>query len=545
MDATKKLRKLFAAGYQLTPEAYKELISHQNSSDIVNQIIFSKIEKAILSLEDIIDFFGKNESESKPLTTNEDELSDIVIEERISAPKEVEESSSEPLTQINDIKIHETSEQKEKEIFETEKIQEFPRPRKEILTPDLEIIQNPQPTNTPMSAHIFQQYFESRYEQISSMFMKRRDIPNKVSSSVISSRKSKEEMSLIALVNSVQKTKKGNIILKLEDQEGSVTALVSQSKTDLINKADFVLEDSILCFMGTWYNDLLIINDIFWPDVPFNHKPNRAYEEVLSLFISDIHVGSKKFAKELFLKVIKFLNGELESSAFNNVGKSVKYLFVGGDVVDGVGIYPKQEDDLSIESIHLQYLLAAEFFEQIRNDIEIIIIPGNHDGARAAEPQTPISKDFAQELYDLDNVHLLGSPAYVKAHNVEIMMSHGNSILDINAAIPAIPHETSIPAMIEMLKNRHLVPIYGKRTSIAPEPVDQLVISRVPDIFQTGHTHIAGDADYQKVTLINSGTFQYQTSYQKSMNINPTTGITYVVNLESLQRTQLDFKTMN
>ncbi len=129
----------------------------------------------------------------------------------------------------------------------------------------------------------------------------------------------------------------------------------------------------------------------------------------------------------------------------------------------------------------------------------------------------------------------------MKAHGVEILMSHGNSIMDINAAIPAIHHETSMPAMVEMLKNRHLVPIYGKRTSVAPEQVDQLVITKIPDIFQTGHTHIAGDELYKGVTLINSGTFQYQTSYQKSMNINPTTGKTYLINLKSLDRSIIDF----
>ncbi len=120
-------------------------------------------------------------------------------------------------------------------------------------------------------------------------------------------------------------------------------------------------------------------------------------------------------------------------------------------------------------------------------------------------------------------------------------MSHGNSIMDINSAIPAIPHETSMPAMVEMLKNRHLVPIYGKRTPIVPDSVDQLVIKKIPDIFQTGHTHLAGDETYKGVTLINSGTFQFQTSYQKSMNINPTTGQTYVINLKNLQRTVVDF----
>ena len=87
--------------------------------------------------------------------------------------------------------------------------------------------------------------------------------------------------------------------------------------------------------------------------------------------------------------------------------------------------------------------------------------------------------------------------------------------------------------------------IYGRRTPIAPESEDRLFISRIPDIFQTGHTHIAGDETYKGVTLLNSGTFQYQTSYQRSMNINPTTGQTYIINLKLLQRTQVDFHKMS
>ena len=352
----------------------------------------------------------------------------------------------------------------------------------------------------------------------------------------------KEKVSLIAMVTKIQKTIKGNVIVDLEDLSGSITSLIHISNPDLVQKSQFVLEDSVLCFVGDWRKGVLNVRDILWPDIPFTHKPNFAYEEVLALHISDIHVGSRKFAGNLFYRVINLLNGKLENEKYNEIGRKIKYLFVAGDIVDGVGVYPGQLEDLVIDNLQMQYHLATEYFNQIRTDVEIIIIPGNHDGARYAEPQTPIQKEFAQDLDELDNVHLLGSPCYLKAHNVEVMLNHGNSIPDINAAIPAIPHETSIPAMVEMLKNRHLVPIYGKRTPIAPALTDQLIITRIPDIFHTGHTHIAGDDKYKGVLLINSGTFQYQTSYQKSMNINPTTGLTYIVNLKNLQRTKINFQ---
>jgi DNA polymerase II small subunit len=516
MDTPKKLRKLIAEGYQLTPEAYSFLVSLEHSDLVIEEILAAKIDKIILSLEDIknIQQNGKSQElspEIEEATNTEDEV----------PPKPPSDTS--------------------KKIVKKEEKPTTISSRKEKTSSDLQIIYQPDGRRSPASAQSFINYFESRFDLISSFFTRRKDIKNRVTTNHLDAKASRDKVSFIAMVSSKHKTRKGNVILELEDKNGSITGLIMNSNVDLVQKAEFILEDSVLCFLGKWNKEILNVNDVLWPDIPFNHRPHRSPEHVLALFISDIHVGSKHFAGEIFLRLIKFINGQLESEKYNQIGENIKYVFVGGDVVDGVGVYPGQAEDLLLENIQLQYLLAAEYFEQIRSDVEIIIIPGNHDAARSAEPQTPIQKEFAPELHQLDNVHLLGSPAYLKAHNVEILMSHGNSIMDINAAIPAIHHETSMPAMVEMLKNRHLVPIYGKRTSIAPEQVDQLVISKIPDIFQTGHTHIAGDELYKGVTLINSGTFQYQTSYQRSMNINPTTGKTYLINLKSLDRSFLDF----
>ncbi|MHA2357154.1 MAG: metallophosphoesterase [Candidatus Heimdallarchaeaceae archaeon] len=531
MESSNQLRRLFAAGYQLSPEAFSLLNSIGNSDQIIEQILALKPDKLILSLEDVNQIIKQ--------IMGEEDIEELPAEQDTRKEETIVEDSS------SDIKTEKKKVEKKK--IEKKKVEKIPEThiRDEQILADLKVISSPIIKKSKLSVTDFRRYFESRYDLISDFFTKRRDITNKVNTEYLKSLKTKETVSLIGIVTSKQKTRKGNIILELEDKNGSVTGLIMSSNTDLIHTAEFILEDSVLCFVGNWSKDLLGITDVFWPDIPYNHKPNHSYEEVLALFISDIHIGSGNFAGELFLRLINFVNGNLESEKYNEVGKKIKYLFVGGDVVDGVGVYPGQIDDLLLDNIYLQYLLAAEYFEQIRSDVEIVIIPGNHDGARAAEPQTPIQKEFAPELYKLDNVHLLGSPSYLKAHNVEILMSHGNSIMDINSAIPAIPHETSMPAMVEMLKNRHLVPIYGKRTSIVPDSVDQLVITKIPDIFQTGHTHIAGDEIYKGVTLINSGTFQYQTIYQKNMNINPTTGVTYIINLKNLQRTMIDFNTIS
>ena len=522
MDSSKQLSKLILAGYQLTPEAYSYIVSLDNIEEIVEQILSSKIQTVILSLQDI----KKISEQLEPKKSN-----NIIIAKE---PKKAKD-------------IAEKKESKIQESYTMEKKTQKTRPRKEKYVTDLEIISSPKISKSAGTIDDFHKYFESRFLNISKMFLNRQYVENRVSISSLHPNKSKDGVSLVAMVLSKRKTSRGNYILELDDQNDKITAIISSSSKnfELIKKAKNILEDTVLCFSGDWkgFGDKskLEIKDVYWPDIPYDRKANKSYEDAFALFISDIHVGSKKFAENLFSRLINFLNGKLESKKWNEAGERVKYLFVAGDVVDGVGIYPGQEEDLIQENIHLQYLLSAAFFEKIRSDVEIIIIPGNHDAARAAEPQTPIQKEFAPELYALDNVHLLGSPAYVKAHNVEVLMSHGNSILDINSAIVDISHETSVPAMIEMLRNRHLVPVYGKRTSIAPESFDQLVISRIPDIFHTGHTHISGDENYRGVTLINSGTFQFQTDYQKSMNINPTTGKTCIVNLQTLDRTRIDF----
>jgi DNA polymerase II small subunit len=95
--------------------------------------------------------------------------------------------------------------------------------------------------------------------------------------------------------------------------------------------------------------------------------------------------------------------------------------------------------------------------------------------------------------------------------------------------------------MVEMLKRRHLSPIYGSRVSIAPEKQDHFVISQVPDILHCGHVHTVGVEWYKNVLLINSGTWQSQTEFQKRVNVVPSPAQVPVVDLMTLKTTILKF----
>ena len=112
---------------------------------------------------------------------------------------------------------------------------------------------------------------------------------------------------------------------------------------------------------------------------------------------------------------------------------------------------------------------------------------------------------------------------------------------DLVSAIPSMSYSRPLEPMVEMLRMRHLAPIYGGRTPIAPEAQDLLVIEEIPDIFVTGHVHGVGIGDYRNVTLINSSAWQSQTSYQKMRNLEPIPAVVPITNLSTMTTTMKEF----
>ena len=95
--------------------------------------------------------------------------------------------------------------------------------------------------------------------------------------------------------------------------------------------------------------------------------------------------------------------------------------------------------------------------------------------------------------------------------------------------------------MRQMITMRHLAPVYGMKTALAPEKKDYMAIETAPDIFVSGHVHGAGYEDYRGIKLINASTWQDQTEYQKMHNFNPQPGIMPLVHLGSGQVRMRDF----
>ncbi len=96
-------------------------------------------------------------------------------------------------------------------------------------------------------------------------------------------------------------------------------------------------------------------------------------------FISDVHVGSDTFLEEAWE----------EFTAWMHEQPDIGYLIIAGDVVDGIGIYPDQDKELTIPNIYGQYEAFAEMLRKLPSHLQIVVSPGNHDAVRGAEPPSP------------------------------------------------------------------------------------------------------------------------------------------------------------
>ena len=315
--------------------------------------------------------------------------------------------------------------------------------------------------------------------------------------------------------------------LILEDPTGSFEGIIFDN--ELQKTADLLLSDQfVMARLTLGKNSGYIIKDLILPDIP-DQASNRSESEVFAAFLSDLHIGSKYFMEEEFTDFVEWL------SSPDPVARKIRFILIGGDVVDGVGIYPNQDKELVCQTIEKQLEKLENLIDKIPNHVKIFIMPGNHDPGRRALPQPAIPKKYNSNLWDRENVIMVGNPAVVSLNGVKVLMFHGQSIDDIVKTTPGLSYDSPTDVMKNLLKARHLSPIYGSQTPIAPEMEDLMVIEDIPDIFHVGHVHRAQLDMYKGILLINSGSWQNQTPFQASVGMTPNPGIALMVNLKTFQ----------
>ena len=366
------------------------------------------------------------------------------------------------------------------------------------------------------------EYFQNRYKKLSGILEKRPELRTWQKINEIT--ENQTDLNLIVMITDIRSTKNGHYLIEVEDDTGSMPILVSKDNDDLIRAARNLMRDEVIGVIaqkraGQSENQLAICQNLIDPDVP---RKDRKEVDFGTVFTSDIHIGSSTFLEDAFVRFTKWLNGDYGSEEQREMANNVKYMIIGGDIVDGIGVYPNQDKELAIKDITAQYDEAARLVGDIRSDIKIIITPGNHDASRVAEPQPAVPEKYAKSLYKLNNVEFLSNPSTVSLDGLEVLIYHGRGIDDMVMGSNDFSHERNDLVMKEFLRKRHLAPLYGERTPLASELEDHLVIDSVPDVLHTGHVHINTYANYKGIHCINSGTFQTQTEFQKIYNIMPT-----------------------
>lgn len=397
--------------------------------------------------------------------------------------------------------------------------------------PSLEVIAGRKGTCKPAGCVTdYVSYFHDRYSRLSGMIRGRCSPIQIEALKKFPSRYMSDGCAITGMVIEARSTGKGHRLIEIEDPTGFINVLFNKDRDDF-EEAEKIVPDEVIGVRGTLSSEgtMVFADQLYRPDIPFSYAPYLSDKPGYAALISDIHVGSDTFLDEAWGRFADWLSQS-----------DISYLLVAGDLVDGIGIYPGQDKELTIPNIYGQYEALGKMLSALPSRIRIVLAPGNHDVVRGAEPQPVIPEKFTRSFPS--NCVLVENPALVNLQGVRILMYHGRSFDDLIGVIPGASYEKAHDVIPEMLKRRHLAPCYGKRTPIAADTVDRLIIDPIPEVIHCGHVHITGITRYRGVLAVNAGTWQSQTAFQKQMNIQLTPAQAIVLNLSTLQPEVFDFR---
>jgi len=396
----------------------------------------------------------------------------------------------------------------------------------------------------------FVEHFKLRYNLIKELLRGRQDMQNIISINRILAKKEKDPVSFIGMVYAKKLTKNKNILLTLEDPTGSIDVLVNK-EGKAIENARNVVEDEILAVNGVNGGRVVFATQIIFPDVPLTKELKKCEDESYAVFVSDLHFGSKLFLKDDFMKFLDWINCKSGNFLQKRTSSKVKYLFIVGDVVDGIGVYPGQENGLVQRDVIQQYNTCAEYLGMVRKDIKIIISPGQHDSIRTAEPQPRLDKEFAYALHAMSNVILVSNPCLVNIHSKKdfegfnVMMYHGASyhhyIDEIDSLRQSNAKDNPTQVIKFLLQKRHLAPTHSSTVYVPTIDTDPLFIDKLPDVIVSGEMHRSDVANYNNITLINCSCFQSKTPFEEKVGNNPSPSRVPVLNLKTREVKIINF----
>ena len=357
-DRRNMLKKLINSGFQVSPDALDYVLSLESPSHVVDSIIDTCRQISCPSV-----------------------LSREFIERLLSG------TGTEPETSLESFETHLSDEI-------TEPIDSGPT---ETSTWSIRVLKSPDKDSVGSEGTVddFLALFADRYSRIKNIFAGRMDTRGAISPADarmrgIDSRQYRVMQSegrrgsrppsliVIGIVRNKRTSQSDNIILDIEDSKGSIicvvpTSMKGRNGQQLAEKANSVLLDEIVCISGYVDQDeRMIADDVIFPDIPMIRESGRAQREVYAAFISDLHCGSNEFLEDEFDRFIQWLNGKDVDDSEKRMIDRTEYLFIAGDLVDGIGVYPEQRGDLAIPSIYDQYALLASKLRDLPDRIKIL-----------------------------------------------------------------------------------------------------------------------------------------------------------------------------
>ncbi|HDP73535.1 MAG TPA: hypothetical protein ENN46_01080 [Candidatus Woesearchaeota archaeon] len=568
------IEKFYKKGFFLSPEVVDSLSSSEVNLDtaylsldekteavVLNNLVLKNIEKNTLCSLNWADFDqAVVEKEIKGFSKLYDSFVSLFFDE---PGKQSEEQDAAEISQApkqapaeaqnksqTDARVEALSEKSENVVFGEEsrmqaKAAESTNAECSDL-PEVELLFDYNDFEVKRSVENFVDYYNYRFQYLSGLVVNRSEMGSPVS---IARLKDAGECSVIGLV--YEMSKKNNIILKVEDKSGMVRVFISKENPELFSKAENLVLDQAVGINGTYKNGAIYAKSIIEPGIPQAAPIKKCNEDINVAFIGDLHVGSNLFLEKEFMAFVSWINCSYGSDKHKALAEKTRYLFVVGDLIDGVGIYPGQESELSIKSVYKQYEKVAELLSKIRKDIRIIIIPGNHDALRLAEPQPRLYKEFAGQLYALENVVMLTNPGYVKIHKskefegLKVLLYHGFGFDYYFSSVESIRknggyHRPDL-LMKMLLEKRHLIPSHGC-TPFIPDPnEDPMLIKEIPDVFVTGHIHYTCVSNIGNTVLLSASAWQDKTSFQEKLGHDPEPCRVPVLNLKTRKINVLRF----
>ena len=139
-----------------------------------------------------------------------------------------------------------------------------------------------------------------------------------------------------------------------------------------------------------------------------------------------------------------------------------------------MGIYPGQDKHLDITDLFNQYSKLGQMLQELPDWVEVLLLPGNHDAVRPAEPQPAIDPELQT---DYNNTLFVGNPCDFSLHGVRVLSYHGVSMLqraDARRSRARCGHRAGHRRRLQGHKRQHVQGAHEGMHAVVMAEVDQV-----------------------------------------------------------------------